>query len=224
MLSQRNARAPTIASSGSVYLVAWEDVANSGSDIYATRVSGEGVKLDGDGFAVSRNAVEEQGPAVAWSGVNFVVAWQRAFDIVAARVTGTGAVLDPAGISVGADPDYELSPVVAAGPNRDVSIAYERWAPAAPYGGYRVFQRTLSDDWQPAPPPPARAVRCRVPRVLGLRLARARTKIRKAHCAPGRVRRVRRPRRAGRVVRQSPRRGTTWRRGKRVNLVVGRRR
>ena len=40
-----------------------------------------------------------------------------------------------------------------------------------------------------APPPPP--VRCRVPRVLGLRLGAAKTKIRRAHCSVGNVRRVR---------------------------------
>jgi beta-lactam-binding protein with PASTA domain len=65
-------------------------------------------------------------------------------------------------------------------------------------------------------------VRCRVPRVVGLRLARARARIRAAHCSTGRVRRVR-SRRVGRVVRQSPRPGVVRRRGFKVNLVIGRR-
>jgi serine protease AprX len=69
------------------------------------------------------------------------------------------------------------------------------------------------------PPPPAR---CRVPRVVGLRLASAKQRIRSAHCSVGRVRRVR-SRRAGRVLAQSPRAGIVKPRGFRVNLVVGRR-
>jgi beta-lactam-binding protein with PASTA domain len=65
-------------------------------------------------------------------------------------------------------------------------------------------------------------VRCRVPRVIGLRLPTARTRIRRANCRVGRVRRAR-SRRVGRVLRQSPRPGVRRARGTRVNLVVGRR-
>jgi Ca2+-binding RTX toxin-like protein len=75
---------------------------------------------------------------------------------------------------------------------------------------------------QPPPPPPAPVVRCRVPRVVGLKLAAAKTKIRRAHCSPGRVRRARSSR-VGRVLRQSPKAGAIRRRGARVSLVVGRR-
>ena len=42
----------------------------------------------------------------------------------------------------------------------------------------------------PPPPPPPPPVRCRVPRVLGLRLGAAKRKIRAAHCSVGSVRRA----------------------------------
>jgi GH25 family lysozyme M1 (1,4-beta-N-acetylmuramidase) len=75
---------------------------------------------------------------------------------------------------------------------------------------------------QPPPPPP---VRCRVPRVIGMRLPRARSVISLGHCSRGRVRRVRaKAKRAGKVLGQSPRAGTRRPRGSSVNLVVGRRR
>jgi beta-lactam-binding protein with PASTA domain len=65
-------------------------------------------------------------------------------------------------------------------------------------------------------------VRCHVPRVIGLKLARAKTKIRRAHCSVGRIRRAR-SRRPGRVIGQSPRAGKVKPRGYPVKLVVGRR-
>jgi Tol biopolymer transport system component len=75
----------------------------------------------------------------------------------------------------------------------------------------------------PPPPPPAPPkVQCRVPRVIGLRLATARVRIRRANCQVGRVRRAR-SRRVGRVLSQSPRAGVRKARGTRVHLVVGRR-
>jgi peptide/nickel transport system substrate-binding protein len=75
----------------------------------------------------------------------------------------------------------------------------------------------------PPPPPPAPSVRCIVPRVIGLKLARARTRIRARHCSVGRVRRARSRRHVGRVIAQKPKAGTVRARGTKVTLVVGRR-
>lgn len=62
--------------------------------------------------------------------------------------------------------------------------------------------------------------RCRVPRVVGKVLSAARRAIVRAGCRVGRVRKARSTR-AGRVVRQRPRPGTTTPQGTRVHLVVG---
>jgi plastocyanin len=62
----------------------------------------------------------------------------------------------------------------------------------------------------------------RVPRVIGLKLATAKSRIRRSRGSVGRVRRVR-SRRVGRVVAQRPRAGKRLARGARVSLVVGRR-
>jgi hypothetical protein len=76
----------------------------------------------------------------------------------------------------------------------------------------------------PPPPPPPPPAPCRVPRVTGMTLARAKTRIRRAHCSLGRVRRVRSRRSLrGKVVSQTPRPGTVRPRGFRVTLRVGRR-
>jgi len=61
-----------------------------------------------------------------------------------------------------------------------------------------------------------------VPRVVGLHLIQARTRIRRANCSLGRVRQAR-SRRVGVVLSQSPRAGARRPVGTRVNLVVGRR-
>jgi hypothetical protein len=79
---------------------------------------------------------------------------------------------------------------------------------------------------QPPPPPPPPApppvARCRVPGVVGKKLPAARTAIRRARCAVGRVRRARSRRARGRVIAQRPRAGLRVRRGTRVNLTVSR--
>jgi Regulator of chromosome condensation (RCC1) repeat/PASTA domain len=76
---------------------------------------------------------------------------------------------------------------------------------------------------RPVPPAsPRPQVRCVVPKVVGLKLARARGRIRARHCSVGRIRRVR-SKRIGRVLAQSPKPGRRLRKGARVSLVVGRR-
>jgi WD40-like Beta Propeller Repeat len=74
----------------------------------------------------------------------------------------------------------------------------------------------------PVPPPPPPPARCRVPRVIGLRLGAAKIRIRRGRCRVGHVRRAP-SRRVGRVLAQTPRPGVLRPRGTRVNLLVGRR-
>jgi hypothetical protein len=63
---------------------------------------------------------------------------------------------------------------------------------------------------------------CRVPRVIGRRLSVARSLIRRAGCAVGRVRSARSRRPRGRVVSQRPRAGSVRARGARITLTVSR--
>ena len=75
----------------------------------------------------------------------------------------------------------------------------------------------------PGPPPPPPATKCRVPKVVGKRLARARRLLVRAHCRVGQVQRARsRASRKGIVLAQNPRAGRRLRAGARVKLVVGR--
>jgi Tol biopolymer transport system component len=81
----------------------------------------------------------------------------------------------------------------------------------------------LNDPQGVPPPPPAPPVKCRVPRVIGMRLAVARIRIGRANCTVGSVRRVRAAsRRAGKVIGQSPKAGAVRARGTKVALRVGR--
>jgi Tol biopolymer transport system component len=76
----------------------------------------------------------------------------------------------------------------------------------------------------PPPPPPHGDWFCRVPRVIGLPLSQARTRIVRAHCKVKRVRKARSRRPRNVVIGQSPRAGTRFRLGYRapVRLVVSR--
>jgi Tol biopolymer transport system component len=91
----------------------------------------------------------------------------------------------------------------------------------SPASDFDPHWETFGVALQPVPPLPATA-RCRVPRVVGQKLAPARTRIRRAGCDVGRMGR-RRSSRVGRVIAQSPRPGTLRPRGARIQLVVGRR-
>jgi PASTA domain len=107
--------------------------------------------------------------------------------------------------------------------------AYEYFSDSEPREIHETFTVSASapplppPQPQPQPPPPPTATRsCRVPRVVGLRLVRARRAIRRANCSVGRVRGVRSRAARGRVVRQSPRARTRLRRGAKVTLVISR--
>jgi hypothetical protein len=69
-----------------------------------------------------------------------------------------------------------------------------------------------------APPVP----KCKVPRVIGKGLTKAKQMIRAANCSVGRIRRLRSQRARGRIVRQSPVAGRKLAVGSKVNLFVSR--
>ena len=69
----------------------------------------------------------------------------------------------------------------------------------------------------PLPPP-----ECKVPNVVGVVLANAWRRVADSHCRLWKVRRVKAPKRRGRVVRQSPPAGQIRRSDARVSLTVGR--
>jgi hypothetical protein len=65
--------------------------------------------------------------------------------------------------------------------------------------------------------------KCRVPRVVGLKLANAKRKLRGAHCVLGKVTRTfSSPKRKGKVLAQRPKAGKVLAAGSKVNLTVGR--
>jgi beta-lactam-binding protein with PASTA domain len=61
-----------------------------------------------------------------------------------------------------------------------------------------------------------------VPRVIGLTAAKAKVRIRKAHCAPGAVTRAYSRKKAGLVIGQKPAPGTRFARNHAVKLTVSR--
>jgi PASTA domain len=225
--------------------VAWQDTRDSGpDDIYGARVGADGSVVDQGGFPINRNSGYQVLPAVAFDGLNFLALWDESpyapgLNVYATRLSVYGdPVLDPGGIPVSEAGTVLGTPAAVGGYPYHVGLAYDRVGSEPPWGGaQRIFLRDFSESGPPPPPPPQPPppisppppqpppppVRCRVPRVIGLRLATAKRRIRRAHCSVGRVRRKHsRPRLRGRVVSQSPHRGSVRRRGYPVRLLVGR--
>ena len=177
-------------------------------------------------YAAARSVVvQRDGKIVA--GGSMRRALPEPYDAVAiARYNANGA-LDSSFGSGGL-----LTVDVLAGADRGAALAIQRTAtPAATdrlvvagqaSDGFGESDHLLAVGIDLGPPAPSRPVRCLVPRVVKLRLRVARTRIRRANCAVGRIRLVRVRKRKGIVVAQSPRAGRRLPRGGRVHLVVGR--
>jgi hypothetical protein len=72
---------PAIAACGTNFLVVWRDERNFWPDIFAARVSGFGVVMETNGFAIAagpraRFPIRRDNPAVASDGTNCLVVWQ----------------------------------------------------------------------------------------------------------------------------------------------------
>ncbi|HTW92002.1 MAG TPA: hypothetical protein VMH22_09870 [bacterium] len=113
-------RSPALAFDGSNYLAVWQDDRDTGTlfDIFGARVSPGGTVLDPSGIAITQAPGNQASPHLAYSGSNYLVAWEdyrRSIytDIFGARVSTGGAVLDPAGIAISTSEFNQLDPALA---------------------------------------------------------------------------------------------------------------
>jgi Tol biopolymer transport system component len=219
-----------VAFDSDAYNLAWGDT-NEVFDVFVhDRQIGVTTRVSVDDGGGQANALSLR-PALS-ADARFVAFYSEATDLV---VGDTNAVSDVivhdresgATTRVSVDDRFaqgngdSLRPALSA--NGRV-VAFESDATNLVAGDSNRFSDVFARDLTAVPPPPPAPppARCRVPRVIGLRLATAKARIRRANCRVGRVRRAR-SRRVGRVLRQSPRAGVRRARGARVNLVVGRR-
>jgi len=144
---------PAIAFDGTNYLVVWEDYYNENSDIYGSRVSKDGVVLDKDDIAISTAANNQECPAIAFDGTNYLVVWQDSRndsitqdDIYGARISKDGIVLDKDGIAISTETDYQYNPDIAFdGTNYLVAWVDDRNNSSDIYGARVSKNRKLLD-------------------------------------------------------------------------------
>ena len=217
--------APKVAFNGTNYLVVWGTEA-----LFGKRVSRDGHVLDSQPISIATTGSYDPDTTVGSDGVNSLVTWSDdrsdCCPIIGTRVNAHGTVLDPHGIVISNHRGEQRFPAIAFdGKNYFVAWA-DHAGPTRDIYGTRVSRSGRVLDPRgilistAVPPKP----RCVVPRVVGLKLALAKRKIRKAHCSTGSVRRKRAVRRQRAVVlSQKPRPGSIRRRGYPISLLVGRR-
>ena len=143
---------PAVAANATNALVLWTDprAGNSDWNIYARRVLADGTVLDADGpppvprppltmpatypgFAITTAWNNQDNPAVAWDGSQYLAAWEdpranlffldQRTDIFGAQVSAAGALLDPDGFALANSSLPEISPAVAGSSGASVFAA-----------------------------------------------------------------------------------------------------
>lgn len=111
--------APSVASCGGNYLVAWEDYRSGISVVYCSRVTSTGTVQDTSGIQVPGIAYYNTQPKVATDGTNYLVVWtdKRAGwpndNIYGARISTAGAKLDASDILICGSTGAQIAPSAA---------------------------------------------------------------------------------------------------------------
>jgi dipeptidyl aminopeptidase/acylaminoacyl peptidase len=219
------------------YEAAWS---NTGKIAYSATVEPSNSEIfvanaDGSGAQNVTNAPGYDDDSAVWSPDGTKIAFVRFYggagEIFVMNADGSGQTdltNDPAN-----DGDPTWSPdgskiafTTNRGPTGDNEIYVMNADGSNPVNLTNSPANESDPDWQPVPGTPLAAPGpdrlCRIPNLLGQKLAPARAKVRKAGCVSGTVKYARSKRPRGRVVRQTPRKGLRLCLGVRVNVVVSR--
>lgn len=113
-----NQQRPDITFDGTDFMVVWQDQRNGNWDVYGTRVNAQGTVQDAAGIAIFTQTNNQQNPAVAFDGSNYLVVWQHSgadWNIYGTRLDTGLTVLDPNGIPISPAPNDQQNPEVAFG-------------------------------------------------------------------------------------------------------------
>jgi hypothetical protein len=146
--------APAVARNGERLLVAWTDTrSGTSADVFFARIEPNPfdyspVPMPAQGRVLSQGQGEQDEVAVARRGAGFIAVWtddrNGTDDVIAARIGPGGLVQTPTRIPVAIGPRQQHAASIADGGSVQL-VAYQRDAPAAPFGGIdRVFFRILS--------------------------------------------------------------------------------
>jgi hypothetical protein len=145
--------APTLAFDGTDYVVAWEDGRNDAlsPDIYAARVSPQGVVVDKKGVALSTAAGPQRKPTIAptGDGQTLLVAWQDArlgqSDIRGTWLAPGLRVLDTDGVILAGGEGDHLAPRLGSGRGGRNVLGYGHVSPFAgtPQATVRMLEAGL---------------------------------------------------------------------------------
>jgi Divergent InlB B-repeat domain len=144
-VSSQHGCTPVSAFDGSVYLVVWCDDRAGDDDVFAARISAEGILLDLAGIPVAVAEGPQVQPDVVFDGQNFVVVWMdgrygEGWELYGARVDGAGRILDPAGIPIAAGPGDRSWPRIES----DGSSSLVVWSELR--SNYGVYAARLGPD------------------------------------------------------------------------------
>lgn len=135
------------------YLAVWAQgsgILNGESDIYATRIKGDGTILDVTPILISSAVDLQKKPRAAWNGSEWLVVWQdlrngNDYDIYAARLSSAGTMLDPNGIAVCTAAMDQVLPNVASD-GHDFLVVWSDYRDSA---SYNLYGTILHSDGSP---------------------------------------------------------------------------
>jgi hypothetical protein len=132
---------PAVACGPDDCLLAWQTEAGDGNRIYATRLSSSGEQLDKPPLLLSGSSTADLNPAVAWSGTEYLVVWNReGAGVHATVVLPDGEVPEPEGHRVGFTSQGN-SPSVAPGANGAFFVSWYEGSSSGPSSTERASTR-----------------------------------------------------------------------------------
>ncbi len=154
--------APAIACSTSDCLVTWLSGSGSGAAVRGARVSSDGKVVDSNGTTIAAAPLPQladyffssgpffnSGPAVTWTGSNYLVAWPQAgpqppiaADVYAAYfVNDDGGLPEGGGFPVSADSTQQSRPAVASNGTGENLVVYQKMDMTPAFGAFRARGR-----------------------------------------------------------------------------------